>query len=304
MIGGSYKPQGKRRGRAGSKQQRLAWFTCQDDESAPPPPVADIQVPTASPIAPAPLLLSRCTAGPTIIAPVTILLRTTASLKKPVPSSPLVAPPPLAAADGRAAAVVHVVAELAPYARTGGLGEAVASLASFQAKAGIKVAVVMPLYREVANKYPNLKKLGEPFALTIGSRVEEGQLYQAPATGTGPQAKVVFVACQQYFDRAGIYGDGSRDFPDNARRYAFFCLGALLAIPQLFEAPVVLHAHDWHAALAPVYLRSWLRDHPFVSHVATVLSVHNAGFQGHFPPSTMPDLGLGWELYTPYLMEW
>src|SRR5262249_7285050 len=45
-------------------------------------------------------------------------------------------------------------------------------------------------------------------------------------------------------------------------------------------------------------------DDPYVSHVATVLSVHNAGFQGHFPPTTMPELGLSWELYTPYLMEW
>jgi starch synthase len=216
------------------------------------------------------------------------------------------APAELAGPDGTASAVVHVAAELAPYARTGGLGEAVASLAHFQAKAGLEVAVMMPLYREVARKYPGLEKLGEPFSVIVGGRTEEGQLYQDPARSKGKHPRTIFVANQQYFDRDGIYGDGSSDYPDNARRYAFFCLGALEAIDRLFDKaqPVVLHAHDWHAALASVYQRSWLRDHPSYARVATVLSVHNAGFQGHFPPGVIPDLGLSWELYTPHAMEW
>jgi starch synthase len=66
----------------------------------------------------------------------------------------------------------------------------------------------------------------------------------------------------------------------------------------------VLHNHDWHTSLAPTYLRTWYADHPFFRGVSTVLSVHNAGFQGHFPPGTMDDLGLPWSIYNHRQMEW
>jgi starch synthase len=180
----------------------------------------------------------------------------------------------------------------------------VASLARFQAQAGIDVAVIMPLYREVDNKHFNMIPLGEPFQVPVSDRVEHGQLFEVVHHGPGPHPRVVFVASLHYFDRNGIYGDGKSDFHDNARRYAFFCLGALLALPRLFDRQIVLHAHDWHAALAPIYLRTWLRDNSFFARVATVLSIHNAGFQGTFPPETMRDLGLPWEIYNPHQLEW
>ena len=57
--------------------------------------------------------------------------------------------PPLRTDDGRVVSVVHIVAELAPFARTGGLGEAVKSLAEFQCASEIPTAIIMPLYRQV-----------------------------------------------------------------------------------------------------------------------------------------------------------
>jgi starch synthase len=200
--------------------------------------------------------------------------------------------------------VVHIGAELAPYARTGGLGEAIASLASFQARAGLQVAIIAPLYREVADKQPPLRPVGDAFNVYIADRVEEARLFEVIPEGAGPHPRILFVANQYYFDRAGIYGDRGGDFGDNARRYAFFCLAALQALPRISAVPPVVHAHDWHAALAPVYLRSWLRRHPYYSQSSSVLSVHNAGFQGHFPRDTMADLGLPWELYNSRQLEW
>src|SRR5829696_5190173 len=63
-----------------------------------------------------------------------------------VPSAPLTRP------DGTPAPVVHLVPELSPFARTGGLGEAVASLAKYQAASGIPVTVIMPLYAAVKER--------------------------------------------------------------------------------------------------------------------------------------------------------
>jgi len=199
--------------------------------------------------------------------------------------------------------VTHLTAEYWPFARTGGLGEAVSGLATFQAAAGHPTTVVMPLYQQVRETTPSLERTGSPLTITLGGRTERGWLYRADgARPAGPQ--VFFIEHPDFFDRAGIYGDSGADYPDNARRFAFFCLAALTALPEIAPQTQVLHAHDWHTALAPVFLRTALAAEPFYERLAVVLSVHNAGFQGHFPPETMTDLGLPPELYNVGVFEW
>src|ERR1051325_9966570 len=77
---------------------------------------------------------------------------------KPTPPQP--ATPPLVLPDGRRVRVIHIVAELAPFARSGGLGEAVASLARFQAASGLWTAIVMPLYDTVRETGADLEPVG------------------------------------------------------------------------------------------------------------------------------------------------
>src|ERR1051325_5649510 len=76
------------------------------------------------------------------------------------------------------------------------------------------------------------------------------------------------------------------------------------SLPRSAPPARILHAHDWHAALAPVYLRTAHAGEPDYDRLGTVLSVHNAGFQGHFPPDTVADLGLAAELYDWRALEW
>ncbi|HXE58678.1 MAG TPA: glycogen synthase [Gemmatimonadales bacterium] len=216
-------------------------------------------------------------------------------------------PAPLVSHDGRPVTVVHLVAELAPYARTGGLGEAVASLASFQAKSGLDTVIVMPLYRAVRAAAPDLEPVGDSFDVPVGARVEEARLFRVAdrrIADARRSPRLYFVEHVEFFNRGGLYGENGLDYPDNARRYAFFVLAALAALPRLADPPVILHAHDWHTALAPVYLRSRFAGDPYARQVATVLTVHNAGFQGHFPPGTMEEVGLPWELYNWRQLEW
>src|SRR6059036_649390 len=197
--------------------------------------------------------------------------------------------------------VTHLTAEYWPFARTGGLGEAVSGLATCQAAAGLPTTVFMPLYQIVRETTPSLERTGSPIAITLGGHTERAWLYRTPP-GSGPS--VFFIEHPDFFDRAGIYGDGGSDYPDNARRFAFFCMAALTALPEIAPETAVLHAHDWHTALAPVYLRTAFGGQPFYRRLATVLSVHNAGFQGHFPPETMAELGLPADLYNPRVFEW
>ena len=209
-------------------------------------------------------------------------------------------PRPRPARDAPQPGVVHLTAEYWPLARTGGLGEAVNGLATYQAQSGAATAVVMPLYRMVREKASALERVGPSFQVTFGSRMEEGWLYRLPED-SGP--RVYFIEHPDYFDRAAIYGDGA-DYPDNARRFAFFSLAAVQALPQIAPEAKILHAHDWHTALAIVYLRTRYGDRPFFRDLAAVLSVHNAGFQGHYPPETVTDLGLPAELFDWRVFEW
>jgi len=214
---------------------------------------------------------------------------------------------PLRTNDGRLVSVVHIVAELAPFARTGGLGEAVKSLAEFQSASGIPTAIIMPLYRQVHTVAPNLEQVGEPFTVQLGAQQEQVRLWQiAPDRRVvRGRPRVYFIDHPHFFDRPGLYGENGYDYPDNPRRYAFFSLAALTAVQRVApNAPVIMHAHDWHAALASVYLRTYFMSDPFYRQIRTVLSVHNAGFQGQYPARTMADVGLPWELFTYRHLEW
>lgn len=219
---------------------------------------------------------------------------------------------PLTTTDGTWAGVVHLAAELAPYARTGGLGEAVASLSNFQAASGVPTSVIMPLYRQVRKNVGELVPVGEPFVVQVGPRAEVARLYvlsphipsvDTPERRTRARPRIFFIYNAYYFDRAGLYGEGG-DYADNDRRFAFFCAAALRALPRITTTPLILHSHDWHAALAPVFLRNWYAGHPFYQEISPVLSVHNAGYQGHFPAQTMPELGLPWDLFNFAQLEW
>ena len=198
--------------------------------------------------------------------------------------------------------IVHLTSEYWPLARTGGLGEAVSGLAGFQAASNIPTTVVLPLYRSVREVAGRLEPVGPAFPVQMGTRVEAARLFRFAKSGVGP--RIFLVEHEDYFNRPGIYGDEASDYRDNARRFALFVRAALAVLPEIAPSARILDVHDWHAALAPVYLRTALVGESYYDGLATVLSLHNAGFQGHFPPDTLADLGLPSELYDWRVFEW
>src|SRR6266566_1312536 len=83
---------------------------------------------------------------------------------------------------------------------------------------------------------PSLERTGHPLAVTLSGHTERAWLYRTPP-GPGPQ--VFFIEHPDFFDRAGIYGDNNGDYPDNDRRFAFFCLAALTALPEIAPETLV-----------------------------------------------------------------
>jgi len=106
-----------------------------------------------------------------------------------------------------------------------------------------------------------------------------------------------FVDCPELFDKHGLYGEHGGDYPNNWERFGLYCRAVLEATKQL-GVPEVFHVHDWQAALIPVYLRTVYAADPLLDRSGVVLTIHNAGYQGWFPPATTERLLFPWNLFT------
>jgi len=203
---------------------------------------------------------------------------------------------------GPGASRPHLTAEYWPYIRTGGLGEAVRGMATFQHRAGSDTTVILPLYQPIREGDYGLQPVGDPFTVQVGPRSESALLWEATKGSEGP--RVLLVENGEYFDRPGVYGERGSDYEDNHRRFSFLAAAAVEVLPRIAPDSVILHMHDWHTALAVVYLRTLGRGDSYADRVVSFLSVHNGGFQGHFPPETLPEIGLPMDLYHMDVMEW
>ncbi len=164
--------------------------------------------------------------------------------------------------------------EMAPLARTGGLGDVLQSLPAELTKRGHDVSVIIPFYRSIReNKALKPKNTGVRFTIQLGNRRVDAEVLEA----TAPNGVQLFlVQHEEFFDRTGFYGANGRDYEDNAARFVFFSKTVLELAQRLTPAPDVLHIHDWQTALIPLFIKD--RRLPF----KTVLTIHNLAYQGNF----------------------
>ena len=193
--------------------------------------------------------------------------------------------------------VLLASAEVVPYAKTGGLADVAGSLADALALMGLDVVVVMPFYRTVAENF-DPEPMDSTVQIPVGDSVQASEFFLLERNSG---ARVVFVRNSQYFDRDELYATSEGEYEDNDERFVFFSKSVLEAAKALDFMPDVVHLNDWHCSLVPVYLKTSYRwDFPST---ASLITIHNLGYQGHFPPSSMKTAGLPYELYTPAVME-
>jgi 1,4-alpha-glucan branching enzyme len=189
--------------------------------------------------------------------------------------------------------IAMVSPELVPFAKTGGLADMVASLAAALRSLGHQPRILMPAYRSVLDGGV-ARETGIHFRVPVGSRSQEATLLTAEIADGIP---VYFVRSDRYFDRPFLYGTSEGDYPDNAERFIFFSRAVLEALRHL-GAPHILHAHDWQTVLTIAFLKAQPELYPALSAVRTVLTVHNVGYQGLFPPQNWDLTGLDPGLFT------
>jgi starch synthase len=177
--------------------------------------------------------------------------------------------------------------EAVPFAKTGGLADVLGALPLALARLGWDVTVALPRYRGVT-----AGTLIERVAVSVGGYTRQIGLFDAPMADG---ARALLVDCPDLYDRDSLYATGDVDYPDNARRFAVLVRSALEFVARRGERPSVVHAHDWQAALAPVYLNTIFASHPVLRNTPTVFTIHNIAYQGVFEADWLPRLDLGWE---------
>jgi starch synthase len=186
--------------------------------------------------------------------------------------------------------------EALPFSKSGGLADVLGALPSALARIGWDVALVTPRYRGVRGG-----RRTATLPITVGGYSASIGFFEVPL---GDGARAVLVDAPDLYDREELYHVSNVDYPDNARRFAVLVRAALEFAAHKGRRVDIVHAHDWQAALAPVYLRTLYADHPVLGGTPSVLTIHNLAFQGNFEPDWLPRLDLPWSLLSVDEMEY
>ena len=183
-----------------------------------------------------------------------------------------------------ALSILFATSEMAPWVKTGGLGDVAAALPAALRKADHDIRVLLPAYPALKTAFPETELVASLPALAPG--LPACRLLSAKASGL----PLLLLDCPELFDRPGNpYLDASgQDWPDNAIRFGL--LSRVAARLGQSDSPLdwavdVVHANDWQAALAPAFLH-------YQGGAASVVTVHNIAFQGCFGREMLAALGL------------
>lgn len=196
--------------------------------------------------------------------------------------------------------ILMVTPEATPFAQTGGLGEVLSALPAALRQLGLEVDVLMPKYRGITPERFALTKTDLRIVVTLNAKDIEASVWEHH----DPRGvRYLFLECDAYYDRESLYGTTDGDYADNSERFVFLSRAAIelsLAAKIKYD---VFHSHDWQTALTPVYLRTLYAGEPLIGPSASVMTIHNLGYQGIFWHLDMPLVGVGWEFFTPRHME-
>jgi len=190
--------------------------------------------------------------------------------------------------------VVHISAECYPVAKAGGLGDVVGALPKYQNKAGITSKVVMPMYRTnflyTSNWVVDFK--AKAF---MGDWEFEYTIIKEANNKLGFDLYLVDI--HGLLDRQKIYG-----YPDDAERFTAFQIAVVHWMSHWNHEPSVVHCHDYHAGLIP-FMMQHCYDYQNLKEVPTVLTIHNAQYQGWMDWSQSV-LIPRWDLSKKGLLDW
>ncbi|KAL6004133.1 hypothetical protein ACLOJK_004680 [Asimina triloba] len=198
--------------------------------------------------------------------------------------------------------IVFVGSEVAPWSKTGGLGDVLGGLPPALAANGHRVMTISPRYDQYRDSW-DTNVVAE---IPVGNRVETVRFFHCYKRGVDR----VFVDHPSFLEKVWgktgekIYGPATGvDYPDNQLRFSLLCRAALeaprilyLNNSEYFSGPygedVVFVANDWHAGPLPCYLKSLYQVHGMYKNAKVAFCIHNIAYQGRFAFSDFSVLNL------------
>jgi starch synthase len=185
--------------------------------------------------------------------------------------------------------ICYAAAEVAPLAKTGGLADVAAALPASLERLGHDVRAFFPLHAQVrlAGREAWPVDFIRDVPIELGGRRRSFTAWTTRLPGSG--LSVHLIDCPELFHRDGVYTNGA----DEGLRFAFFSRAVIESCQRMGFAPDVFHCNDWHTALVPLLLHTVYEWDALFARSRTLLTIHNVGYQGRFPASTVDELGLG-----------
>lgn len=177
--------------------------------------------------------------------------------------------------------VLFATSECHPFIKTGGLGDVAWSLPRALQEEGVEVAVILPKYTQIPDRFKDKMKHVTEFSVNVSYRHQYCGVDSLKIEGI----TYYFIDNMYYFDREGAYG-----YIDDGERFSFFSQAVIEAMEKIDFIPDVLHVNDWHTAIIPLLLKvkyGWIEAY---QDIKTVLTIHNLKFQGIYPRQALGDL--------------
>ena len=169
--------------------------------------------------------------------------------------------------------ILYVTSEANPFAASGGLGDVMGALPVAVHEEGVETSVIMPLYDTMkAEHKAKLEKVID-ISFNLSWRQTGTSIYKIDHQGV----TYYFVENFRYFSRGRLYGEY-----DDAERFAFFSKAVVEFMIQGNYVPDILHANDWQTALTVIYLKTEFSNHPMLTSIKTVYTIHNIEYQGQY----------------------
>ncbi|MDH4125326.1 MAG: glycogen synthase GlgA [Gammaproteobacteria bacterium] len=185
--------------------------------------------------------------------------------------------------------IVLASAEVAPLAKTGGLADVASALPAWLHDAGHDVRLLMPRYAMLERQDLKIHKVRQLQDLVLRAGTREIRYAIDTTILPGTSLPVLLLRCPELYGRDSIYTEDA----DEHLRFILLSRAALEMCRQMHFAPDIVHCHDWHTALIPLYLRARYGSDALFRKARSVMTIHNIGYQGVFGAGILDELGLG-----------
>jgi len=194
--------------------------------------------------------------------------------------------------------IAYVSYEVSPYAKAGGLADVAGALPIYLKKMGAEPYVIMPFHKSIERNFDVSQ-----FKLVKENLMPDSHTYKIPFSvyqGYLPnsEVKIYFIKTDKLFDSKNIYEEENIFL-----KTSFFCDASLKTIKEIESDTDVININDWHTSLIPVYLKTNYYEDTSLRKIATVLTIHNIGYQGLFEPSVLATAGLPSYLFNMEALE-